>query len=439
MSAQRLLVMLGLAAALPAAAGAQEASRRCQLQLDHADRGFADGNNYFAAGDVRISCRGGSVRMRSDSLASYSSQIVNFVGNVRYEDSTMTMDAERGTYLRAGERWEARGNVFTRNLRTGSTLKGPSLDYYRAIPGERDTLEVYAIGRPTISYMTLDSAGQPREPYLIVGDRVRMKGEDRVWAGGKVTIDRSDFAARADSMRLDQGAGQDGTLLRGAEVRGLGTDTFALTGRRIDLRLEQSELTYVVAKGSSHGVSTEWDIVADTLALDINRQKIEQTLAWGDSTRPHAVSVTYEILADSLALDSPAQVLTEARAFGKAWVASQADSATRERDWLVGDSVTAQFARQDSAGKPRTVLSRVDARHEARSFYQVRDAARPGRPSLNYARGDRIVVVMRTDSIGGVDRVELRGQVDGVQLEPVTTAARDTTAAKPGQAPAVPR
>jgi hypothetical protein len=115
------------------------------------------------------------------------------------------------------------------------------------------------------------------------------------------------------------------------------------------------------------------------------------------------------------------------------------DTVTRERDWLVGDSVTAQFARQDSAGKPRTVLSRVDARHEARSFYQVRDATRPGRPSLNYARGDRIVVVMRTDSIGGVDRVELRGQVDGVQLEPVTTAARDTTAVKPGQAPAVPR
>jgi hypothetical protein len=436
---RRLLVMLGLAAALPAAAGAQEASRRCLLNLDHADRGFANGNNYFASGDVRISCKGGSVRMRSDSLASYASQIVHFVGNVRYEDSTITMDAERGTYVRASERWEARGNVVTRNLRNGSTLTGPSLDYYRAIPGERDTLEVYAVGRPTINYVTLDSVGQPREPYLIVGDRVRMKGEDRVWAGGRVTIDRSDFAARADSMRLDQGAGQDGTLLRGAEVRGLGTDTFALTGHRIDLRLEQSELTYVVAKDSGHAVTTEWDIVADTLALDIQAQQIEQTLAWGDGTRPHAVSATYEILADSLALDSPAQVLTEARAFGKAWVASQADTVTRERDWLVGDSVTAQFARQDSAGKPRTVLSRVDARHEARSFYQVRDATRPGRPSLNYARGDRIVVVMRTDSIGGVDRVELRGQVDGVQLEPVTTAARDTTAAKPGQAPAVPR
>jgi lipopolysaccharide assembly outer membrane protein LptD (OstA) len=128
-----------LGAALPAAAGAQEASRRCQLNLDHADRGFADGNNYFASGDVRISCKDGSVRMRSDSLASYASQIVHFVGNVRYEDSTMTMDAERGTYVRASERWEARGNVVTRNLRNGSTLKGPSLDYYHGRQARRST------------------------------------------------------------------------------------------------------------------------------------------------------------------------------------------------------------------------------------------------------------------------------------------------------------
>ena len=97
---RRLALILGLALAMPGAAGGQEASRPCQLQLDHADRGFADGNNYFAAGDVRISCRGGSVRMRSDSLASYSSQIVNFVGNVRYEDSTMTMDARPGQSCR---------------------------------------------------------------------------------------------------------------------------------------------------------------------------------------------------------------------------------------------------------------------------------------------------------------------------------------------------
>ena len=92
---------------------------------------------------------------------------------------------------------------------TGSTLTGPALDYFRVVHGVRDTLEMYATGRPKIRYVESDSAvgGKAVEPYLIVGDRVRFKGNDRIWAGGKVTVDRSDFAARSDSMRLDTGPG----------------------------------------------------------------------------------------------------------------------------------------------------------------------------------------------------------------------------------------
>ena len=83
-----------------------------------------------------------------------------------------------------------------------------------------------------------------------MADRVRIKGSDRIWAGGKVTIDRSDFAARGDSLRLDTGAGSDGTLIGGPPIlRGLGPDSFNLAGNRIDLKLEQRELTYVVARG----------------------------------------------------------------------------------------------------------------------------------------------------------------------------------------------
>ena len=41
---------------------------------------------------------------------------------MKYRDSTLTMDADRGTYYKSGERWEARGNVTTKNLNTGSTL-----------------------------------------------------------------------------------------------------------------------------------------------------------------------------------------------------------------------------------------------------------------------------------------------------------------------------
>jgi len=158
----RLVVLAVVAAAvLPRGASAQDPGegQRCRIYLDHAERGYGLGtDNFFAAGNVQLSCRGTTIRIRSDSLASYASQIVEFIGNVRYEDSSMVMTTDRGTYRRDGERWEARGNVVTRNT-GGSSLRGPSLDYLRVIPGQRDTVEVFATGRPKIDYIPRDSAG----------------------------------------------------------------------------------------------------------------------------------------------------------------------------------------------------------------------------------------------------------------------------------------
>src|SRR5678815_3899091 len=92
---------------------------------------------------------------------SYGGNIIRFIGHVKYRDSTLTMDADNGVYYKAGEKWEARGHVTTENLLTGSSLTGPSLDYYRVVKGVRDTLEMYATGRPKIKYNTADSAGRP--------------------------------------------------------------------------------------------------------------------------------------------------------------------------------------------------------------------------------------------------------------------------------------
>ena len=67
------------------------------------------GTNYFAGGNVRLSCRGTQITMQSDSVAAYGGNVVQFIGNVKYRDSTLTMDADHGTYYKSGERWEARG------------------------------------------------------------------------------------------------------------------------------------------------------------------------------------------------------------------------------------------------------------------------------------------------------------------------------------------
>ncbi|MDH4132706.1 MAG: hypothetical protein OEV95_12970, partial [Gemmatimonadota bacterium] len=360
--------------------------------------------NYYAGGFVQLSCVGTRIVMQSDSLVYFgrgrNTQAV-FIGHVRYRDSTITMDAERGTYFRNGERWEARGNVVTTNLVNGSTMKGPSLDYHRAIPGIRDTAEAYAIGRPTINSYPQDAAGERGEPYVVVADRVRLKGNDRMWAGGRVTIDRSDFSAKGDSLYLDSGEGQEGQLVGTPSMRGLGRDSFELTGTRIGLALDGAAITYVTAFGDGHAVSADLDLVADTIGLDLENEQLVQTLAWGDKIRPRGVTATHELRGDSLAFDTPDQQLRAIRSFTGAWVGGEADRVGGERDWIAGDTIAVSLVPWDSAGTERTAVELVDARGSARSYYRVAGGGGP-LSSINYSRGDQIIVRMKPAGQQGV-------------------------------------
>ena len=269
-----------------------------------------------------------------------------------------------------------------------------------------------------------DTGGQKAEPYAIVGDRVRLKGDDRIFAGGKVTVDRSDFASRSDSLRLDTGPGGEGSLVGGRPVlRGLGADSFSITGNRIDLKLEGRELTYLLAKGNGKAVSKDWELVADTIALDVNHRKLDQTLAWGDSLKPSATSVSYAMKADSLVLDTPGQQLREVRGFGRAWLGGTVYWPTKDRDWMRGDTVVARFAAA-GLGRQPTRRAQPDRGPQGRPVLSPgAQRSRTGQPSINYARGDVITVTMKNgpDTTGsGVERVDIRGKVDGVQLEAAT-------------------
>jgi hypothetical protein len=435
-----LLMLAGTSPLAAQAAARQSASGGCRFQLDHVGgvgQQIVVGadTNYYANGGVRLVCADSSARIASDSVALYGrggSSIVNFVGHVRYEDSITVQTADRGTYFRNGDRWEARGQVETRNLRDGSTIRGPALDYFRPLPGVRDTLELYATGRPVIESYPRDSGATRPEPYRIVAERVRMKGRDRTWAGGQVTIDRSDFAARGDSLFLDSGDGSEGRLMGSPVLRGLGRDSFEIRGTRIDLTLDHQVITYVKALGEGHAISRDLDLVADTIGLDLDQQKLVQTIAWGTGKRPHAVTSENEIRADSVAFDTPGQELREIRAFRQAWVGGKSDSLSGERDWMAGDTVVAGFISEDSAGVRHSVLSQLTASGTARSFYRVAERTRGDRPSINYSRGDHISVAMKTGGRRGVDRVKIDGHVDGLHLEPLPPGA-DTTGTAPAR------
>src|SRR5438128_1846059 len=331
----------------PASPADTAAGRPCKMIIDSVGRQAQQvevrrgETNVFAGGGVLAHCEGTSSTLASDSVAWFAGvkrfDMLGQKNPVHIRDTAMTLDATTAAYFMGQERLEAHKNVIAVNRKTGSVLRGPNLTYYRAVKGVRDTLEMYASGRPTIEYHTTADTGGG-EPYLIVADRVRFKGNDRMWGGGQVTIDRSDFAARGDSMQLDQVAGF-GLLLGKPRVEGKGTESYTLTGTRIELGLQGRDIRLVKALGDGVATGTDWRLTADTIHLHIDRKKLQLAFAWGpkDSVHARAVSSSTTIRADSLALDVPDQVLTEVRAFGHAFSTLKRDStATRDStpDWI---------------------------------------------------------------------------------------------------------
>ncbi len=425
-------------------AASDTGGRPCRVVIDsigHSYREITSANGDKSAhggGGVLAHCEGTGSTISADSFAHYSALgRLDLIGLVQIRDTAFALDARLVRYHLRDERLEAHNSVVAVNRRTGSVLSGPNLNYWRAVPGVRDTVEMYATQRPTVEYrqgVSADSASE--EPYIVVADRLRFKGDDRMWAGGKVTIDRSDFAARSDSMMMDQTSGF-GVLVgkprvegRGRATTGEAAKTYTLVGTRIELALEQRDIRGVKALDSGKATGADWTLTADTIDLRIADKLLQQTFAWGDSSRPHAISARYTIQADSLAIDSPGEVLTESRAFGKAFSTAKRDSTTKanETDWITGDSLTIRFAQeQDSVTKRtrsrlRELVSRGSARALTHHPPDARDTTATA-PSINYSRGNRITLTMVRD---GIDRVVVAGKADGVHLEPRPAVAADS-------------
>ncbi len=408
------------------AAGALEAQapQRCQIRFSTQGVGgfvrSAAGELNWASGGVELACIGQPVFISTDSAVRYPNGDVDLVGRVRYRDTTVTIAANRARFRRTSEAWEARGNVAVRNLETGSTVSGPSIDYYRAVAGVRDSSEVVATGRPHVEYFDADSAAEgTREPYQIDADRLRARGKSLIWAGGRVTIDRSDLAAKADSMRLDTGERDDGTLLGGNPVfRGLGADSFEVSGRRIDFRLHRREVTWVLASDSAHVEQEEWILDADTIAVGVEHRAVQRLDAWGTVRRAVGASDSYDIRGDSVVVETPGEVLLGLQAHGDAWLGGAVDSALGERDWLSGDIVRAEFVADTASDSTGSRLVQLTAAGDARSFQVTEPGSAGEQSSLAYVRGNSITVRMTTEGPEKVDRVEVAGQVEGVQLDP---------------------
>ncbi|HEX2722369.1 MAG TPA: hypothetical protein VHM24_05585, partial [Gemmatimonadaceae bacterium] len=328
------------------------------------------------------------------------------------------VDSDRMTYYQVEDRLRAEGNVNVRT-QTGTTIRGPLMDYYRATTA-RPLARTIATGRPRMAIVQRQTGNEPPEPVDVVANSLVAEGDNLVYASGSVEVTRPDLIAKSDSAFLD-GQREFARLMRTPSVQSRKGRPFTLSGGVIDLFSRQRQLERVVSTPSGHVLSQDLELLADTVDLRIRENEIQRVIAWGKKTRARALSPEREVLADSIDAVMPGQRLREVRAIGKAYANSVPDTSrilSTERDWMRGDSVIAEFdsvAAGDSTTKPKA--KRIVANGNASSFYQLSGSGstRKTLPNLNYVRG-RVIIVSFADR--AVSTVNVVDQASGVYLEP---------------------
>ena len=445
MTRSALLLALGVAAGnvtVPLLAQNPASTPRCEL----AYAGQARSNlvqqpsgkyNVYQGGGVTYFCTGQNNQLKADSAEYYGDPgILYLLGSVHYTEPRVKVDSRRMTYYQREDRLLAEGDVVA-TLPSGTTLRGPRAEYFRAVPNVRPNTRLFADGRPLITLVQVDSQGRKQPPVDLHADRVTMEADSLVYAAGTVDIMRPDLHATGDSAFLDSGH-EFARLMRGPVIQGKAERPFTLSGTTVDIFSKARQLERVVSLGNARALSEDLDLRADTIDLRVSSNKLERAYAWGASGA-RAISPTQLITADSLDVRLPGQRIRQVYAVRNAFAQSDPDSMkirSKERDWLRGDTIVASFdstSSSDSAARPQ--LQRLVARGAARSYYQIAVAGAPiDRPAINYVRGRTITVAFANRT---VDRVNVTEQATGVYLEPVrdsvakvTKPAADSAAAR---------
>ena len=491
------LTLIASLASGPARAGAQgQPGGRCELEFVQtpttrvtAQRiGESQQYNSFIGGGVNARCEGQDVRLLADSAEAYgATNVIYLIGKVRYTEPRVKVDANRMTYFQNDERLLMEGNVVA-VLPSGTTMRGPQADYYRAVAGVRPRTRLVAPGRPTVTLVEKDTTGKRGEPTRIVANLITMDGDSLVYASGAVEITRTDIEARGDSAFMDSGR-EFARLMRQPRIVGKQKRPFTLEGAVIDLYSRRRQLERVLSMVGARATSEDLKLDSDTIDMRMSGDTVDNTIervyVWGKS-RARATSPERDILADSLDVRMPRQRIKEVHAVGGAFAQIVPDTTrirnTTDRDWLRGDTIVAYFdtaraptrgpasprdtvarARPNqpaaarattpltstaaaSPGGPTTPaattsnpadrprLQRLEAIVEARAFYQAANEKGPDEPpSLCYSRGQQIVLTFADNE---AQRVTVRRGADevadGVCLEP---GADSTTTGAPASRP----
>lgn len=389
----------------------------------------------FVGGGLRGRCRDQDITIEADSAESYEQNGMHIlIGNVRYREPRVAIDANRATYFQAQERLVLEQNVHAVMRTSPATIDGPRVEYFRAVEGIRDEALVIAHNRPTLTYVEKDSTGRDRPPVVLHADVITGEGDSTFVADGRVEIVRDDLLATGDSALFD-GTRNFAQLMVDPVIESKGKRPYTLRGRVIDLYGAARTVDRVVAIDSGEARSQDLTLTADTIDLRVAENELHRAFAFG-STGAHARTPQRDVIADSLDVIMPNQRIRELRAIGKAYAESDPDSTkvrSDERDWLRGDTVLAFFdslPAADTASQPK-VRELVAAGHASALYQVASERGEVNCPAINYVRG-RVIRLYFVD--GEVDRVTVVDSASGVYLEP----AADSGARPMGCAPVAP-
>lgn len=402
-------------------------------------------NNVWMGGGVDAICGGTDQRLLSDSLEQYPDQsLVVLIGHVHYIENRIKLDADRLTYYTNEERIVVEGKVVGRTP-GGTRFTAPRAEYLRPAIGIRPRSRLTAGSRAKVWLSPADAGESGRDTVVLNADRIVSDNDSLVYAMGKVTIERPDLLASADSAFMDNGS-EFMQLLIQPVITGVGDHTFTLVGQVIDTWSKQKKLTRVLARGSAQATSKEVVLVSDSIDLRLKDQKIDHAFAWGPS-RAKAKSAEQNISADSIDIAMPEQEVKEVRAIRKAFAESPPDSTkivVTESDWIRGDTITARFEKIPAITPDtgmRNVVREIVSHGTARSFYQVAQSGlkdKPAPPNVNYVTGRLITLTFQQ---GKVKDVHVQDQAIGAYAEAKPDSARvprDSTTKATKKKPATP-
>ena len=413
--------------------GAQNAappSGRCVFRFDNTPTTRISGNklpsgqyNSFIGGGVIARCPAQKIVLRSDSLEAYGDEgRLYFVGNVDYVEPRLTLKSAFLTYFQRDERLLAVQNVRA-NLPSGSTLRGPTLEFFRAVPRVRPVQSATATGRPTVGLVQRDSLGRAQPPIEVTGNNIYLTGDSVVSAVGNVVVVRPELTATGDSLFANSGIGLL-RLMRTPKIVGTKGRPFTLVGETIDLLTRRRKLDRVLAKTAAVATSEDLEMRSDSIDLRVTDDLLQRAIAWGRG-RARATSPGQTMVADSIDVLLPKQRVRELVAIRGASAEGTPDTTkfrTTEKDRLTGDTIFAHFdsvAANDTAHKPRIrLLVAVAGRGSLATSLQhlaPRDTSLC-RPDIVYVRGRMITAYFDT---GAVSRVKVADEdkAGGIVLE----------------------